>query len=83
MALAPWGKAKGHAQSIAKVRKTREGSGKPHSSLSGMSYPANKPALWPIEGGMRASATVPTEAYAERYNAILTHAYVRAGHEEA
>lgn len=81
MALAPWGKAKGFSQPIAKISKSRLGKARSDSSLSGMRYPANRPALWPIEGALRPSPTVPTEAYATKYNEILNHAYVRAGHE--
>lgn len=78
--LAPWGNAKGHSQPVAKIKTGRQGKPRPDSSLSGMSYPANKPALWPIEGGLRASATVPSEAYATKYNEILNKAYTRAGY---
>ena len=78
--LAPWGNHKGHSMPIAKVKKGKQGKPSPDSSLSGMSYPANKPALWPIEDGLRASPTVPGEAYATKYNEILNKAYTRAGY---
>ena len=79
--LAPWGNHKGHSMPIAKVKTGKQGKCRPDASLSGMSYPANKPALWPIEGGVRASATVPGEAYATKYNAILNRAYTRVGYD--
>lgn len=78
--LAPWGKAKGQALPVAKVRTGKQGKARPDSSLSGMSYPANKPALWPIEGALRASPTAPSEDYATKYNAILNKAYTRCGY---
>ena len=78
--LAPWGNNRPMPGNIAKVGHGRRGTARSHPSLNGMSYPANKPALWPIEGKLRASPTAPSEDYATRYNEILNNAYTRAGY---
>lgn len=75
--LMPWGRNTPLRNKTATISKRRGNSPTPDSSLAGMKYPANKPALWPIEGKKRASATAPTEAAAERHNAIVENAYAR------
>lgn len=78
--LMPWGNAKGHSMSIAKVKKSKLGKSQTDSSRFGMSYPANSPSLWPIEGGLRASPTAPSEAQATKHNEIVNRAYTRTGY---
>ena len=78
--LMPWGRNTPMRTKAATVSKRRGSSPTPDSSLFGMKYPANKPALWPIEGQKRASATAPTQAQANRHNEIVNNAYTRAGY---
>lgn len=78
--LMPWGNAKGHSMSVAKVKNGRLGKSKTDSSRFGMSYPANSPSLWPIDGGKRLSPTAPSEAQATKQNEIINNAYKRVGY---
>lgn len=79
--LVPWGRVK--AQPTVAKPKVTHGKHRKHSSdntLTGVSYPANKPAYWPIEGEKRRSPTAPTSDNADRHNAIVEGAFTRGGY---
>lgn len=50
----------------------------PSSQLWSMSYKANDPQAWPIEGGKNFSAM--TQAKADWNNAVVNHAFQRGGY---
>lgn len=78
--LLPWGKNLAKRASAAKVSNKRQRTATPDKSLFSMDYPPNKPALWPIEGKVRANPNNPSIAEANDARAILDNAYARAGY---
>lgn len=87
--LAPWGKPipkptrRVGRNANRGVSSTRKPTADP--SLWSMSYPRNKPSAWPMENPQTRAdlgGGGPTQAQADRNNAIVNHAFGRAGYEE-
>lgn len=56
---------------------------KPDSTLWSMKYPKNDPLQWPVEGEKMASPSGMTQEKADWNNAVVNHAFKRAGYPEA
>jgi len=87
--LNPWGntvpqksgvRTNALGQSITKTTRLKRGAvslQRPDPSLYSISYPANDPAQWPIEGGKRGPTSAMTQAKADVHNAAVNHAFQR------
>jgi hypothetical protein len=88
--MAPWGKpipagqgrrtngVGGGNRSRVTVRGSSTRRPTPSKALWSISYPANDPTQWPVEGGKNTSSF--TQEKADWNNAVVNHAFQRAGY---
>lgn len=78
--LVPWGRNKAMNTKSPKAVAHNNSRATPDPQLFSMDYPVNKPSYWPIEDGKRKSPTAPTQALADKHNAIVNQSFERDGY---